>query len=74
MFPLTSKPRALPAAVQVDLHKRDGLNDVFVALLINDVDVLPVFYRAAVQSRNAGVPAGPRPDLDGFVLPGFSVC
>lgn len=61
--------QALPATVQVDLGERDSFIIVFMALLIDDKDVLSVFYRAAVQRCDAGVAARSGPYLDSFVLP-----
>lgn len=46
---LATQSHVLPAAVQVDLDERDGLVIVFVALLIDDKDVLLVLYRITVQ-------------------------
>lgn len=37
------------ATIQVDLGERDSLEILIVAFLVDDKDVLAVFYRAAVQ-------------------------
>lgn len=60
---------ALPAAVQMDFGDRDGLDALFLALLIDDEDVLLIFDGVAVERRHGGVAAWPSPDLHGLVFP-----
>lgn len=59
----------LPAAVQVDFGDRDGLDDFFVALLVDEVDILSIFDRVAVNGCHGGVAARPGPDLHRLVFP-----
>lgn len=40
-----------------------------MALLVDDVDVLPIFDGVADQRRHGGVRARPGPDLHGLVFP-----
>lgn len=64
---------ALPATVQVNFGKRDGLIIVLVTLLVDDKEVLLVFGGVTVQRRHTGVATRPCPYLHGFLFPSFAI-